>query len=733
MINNTDFFNGFDITLNSSDVTKLKPFGIDTAGTIMPLGSTVLAACVATVLIGGSTCASTDNSATVHLAMAAPVGTLLNPGTTGLLFTAIFSITGTTLPGGITIRYQNGCIVSSDGDLCVAFSNGTISTVPETTQNGGFDNSDTSMVYYATISTSTNNLGVSLQGAPTVTMPKVTYTATSQNGFNNTLVNPTPTLALGVIINGTGVRPTATLLPTSLDLTGVPRTTFNQTGSVTSAVQGGVYLVTVTATYSFTSLITGITSSLSAAYSLPYNVTDYTITPSPNPVTVQPATGQPVTITVAPIAGFNTLVKFGLTIPPATASAGVMAVYSSTTVSGGSGSTTLTVTTTTTTPAGTYSLTITSNSTLNGYTTAANKHTKLLTIKAGGFTISATAPSHAIGSYINSTVSITYLNAFTGTVSITNNTVPNLSCKAASPASFATNGTVTVSCRSDIIGTYSLLVIGTSGAVVRITTATFTFQTAFTISASTPSALKAGNAETSTVNVNYLNGFSGTILLTNNTIANLMCQPTTQSSFTATGTASVSCVSLVAGTYALTVNATSGPFIATTTITFTFLVQIHDVAVANPSVNPSGTINVGTKVDVTVILVNKGPADETITVVLLVSGGLTVGTPQGITIAGNHNQTVIFHWDTTGFGAKMYTLTVQVTLATGETNAESNNQILATDIGSSTLQSPAQTSAFDPTTIAIIGGVVAAAAVVGTILILRVRRKPSEETLPSAQ
>jgi len=722
MINDTDPFNGFDITVNSSDVTKLKPYGADLAGSIMPAGSITIVDCIGGILMSGSTCAATDNPTTVHLVVSGPFGFLASQGTTGLLFTAIFSITGTTSPGGVTIGYQDGCDdpkVSSHLPLCVFLSNGTLTPVPESVQTGGFDNSDTTLLPYATLSTTSTNLGASLAGAPTHALPTVTFTATAQNGFDTT---NTATLELATTVNGTGTRPTLTLSTSSVDLTGVPSQTFTQSGSVTSTVPAGVFIATVTGTYQTTDMVTFTTSSLSAAYSLQVNVTDYIINASPNPVTIQPAGSQPVTITITPKAQFNTLVKLGLTVPSATASAGIGATLSSFTISGGSGTSTLTVTTTTSTPAGTYTLTITSNSTLNGFTKI---HTVTLTIKAGGFTMSATSPSsQAVGVYATSTITIAYLNGFTGTIALTNNTVANLSCQAMSPLSVTTNGSATISCTSDVIGTYTLSIIGTSGPVVRSTTATFTVTAGFSISATSPASQKIGNAETSTITVTYIDGFTGTITLTDDNPTNLLCQPIIAPSFTTSGTTTISCESLIAGTYILTITATSGPFSASTTATFTFTIQTHDVAIANPSISPTSPVTVGAKITVTVQLQNKGPADENVSVSLLISGTLTVATTN-VLLPGNSNKNVTLTWDTSTYAADKYTLTVKIQLPTGETNTESNSQVLSQDIGTSTLQPVTPPPSIDPLTLAIIAGVVIAAAA-GSLLIVRRRRTPSD-------
>jgi hypothetical protein len=634
MINNTDPFNGFDITLNSSDTSKLKPYGVDLTGSMLPAGSTTLIVCVGGVLILGNICSATDNPTTVRVAAVGPFGFLSLQGATGLLFTAIFSISGTTPIGGVKISYQNGCpngSVAGAGKICVTVTNGTIIPVTEATRGGGFDNSNTATLPYATLSTTTINLGQSLAGAPTHALPSVTYTATAKNGFNT---SSTPQLTMAVAFNGTGIRPTVSLNTTFLDLTNLKRHNFTQTGNVPSTVPAGVYTATVTATYQTQDTITfGAISSLSAAYSLPVNVTDYVVSASPSPVRVQPPGSQPVTVTISPKGSFNTLVKLDLTIPTTTLSAGIGAAYSSSTVSGGSGISTLTITTTASTLVGTYTLTILSNSTLSGFT---KSHTTTLTIQITGFIMTATSP-----------------------------------------------GSQTV-----------------------------------------------GTAETSKITIGYLNGFSGTITLLDNTVTNLSCLAINPASFSANGTATVQCTSLVAGSYFLNIQATTSSRSISTTVIFTF--TFHDVAISSVTITPTGQAPVGTKITVTVQLQNKGGVDENVLVALLVDS-VTIQPTQNVTVLANSSQPVTLYWNSSKYTARAYNITITIQLSQGAINSESSQQILSKTIGSYSLQPVAGSSTFDTTTIAIVAGIIVAAAVAGSVLLFRSRRTPSNGAQPGTQ
>ena len=468
MINNTAPFIGFDIALNSSDVSKLRPYGADLTGSIMPTGSIRLTECIGGVLITGASCPSADNPSTVHLAVVGPFGFLSPPGATGLLFTAIFSIIGTTAPGGVTIGYQNGCDPgsSSNGNLCVALSNGTVTPVPESTQTGGFDNSDTTVLAYATLSTTAASLGSSLAGAPTHSLPTTTFSAMSQNGFNTT---STAQLSLAATINGTGIRPTVSLSAPIIDLTGVSQQTFTQTGTVPTNVPAGVYIATVTATYQTQDMVTFTTSSLSAAFSLQLAITDYSLGLNQTTISILAPGVKPVAVIVAPKAGFSGLVRLGVAIPATASSAGIGASLSTYTISGGTGTSILTVTTTASTPSGTFTLMINSNTTLNGFTRA---HAAMLTVGVGSasdFQISANPStlSAAPGYGMTSTITVISLNGFAGPVALSFAVTPvsGLSCSLSSTIislNFTISGTSILSCAGSI-GTYTVTITGSGG------------------------------------------------------------------------------------------------------------------------------------------------------------------------------------------------------------------------------------------------------------------------------
>src|SRR5205807_10055564 len=141
-VNGSDALNGFDVSLLVNHLF-LTPAGFDLTGTALPTPATIILECRQNVLIQGSVCAPTDSIDTFHLVVAGALGMLTTPPTSGLLFTAIFNVVGTTPAAGISVGFQTGCSSTSvSGGVCVTISNGSTTPVTETIQSGTlFDDS----------------------------------------------------------------------------------------------------------------------------------------------------------------------------------------------------------------------------------------------------------------------------------------------------------------------------------------------------------------------------------------------------------------------------------------------------------------------------------------------------------------------------------------------------------------------------------------------------------------
>ncbi len=177
-INGSDALNGFDVTLLVNHLF-LTPAGFDLTGTALPTPTTTILECRQNVLISGSVCAPTDTIDTFHVVIAGALGQLSTPPTSGLLFTAIYNVVGTTPAAGINVAFQTGCSGTSvSGGVCVTVSNGGVLPVPETVQSGTLFANSVNPPFVAITSSAPSV--TALRGAAG---PSVTITATAENGF----------------------------------------------------------------------------------------------------------------------------------------------------------------------------------------------------------------------------------------------------------------------------------------------------------------------------------------------------------------------------------------------------------------------------------------------------------------------------------------------------------------------------------------------------------------------
>ncbi len=306
-VNNSDTLNGFDITLKT-DHTILKPADADLTGSIVmnsPLSSPfVLSKCIGGIpKLGFCFSANLDTVDTINLALVAQG--ITSPGTTGLLFTAVYDITGTTSSTGTTFDFQKGCpstSISGSPNVCVTIINGTTTPDQETVITASFNNNKPPPTVTLTASPTTLgplNAGESAKSTITVT---------------NT-VSPGETVMLTV-------SPSSNALTATLNVGSV-----TGNGAVTLTVKvtvAGTYNVTVTGSY------TVATSALSQSVTV--NVVDFQIAANPTTIgPIIPGTSGTSTITITPLNGFSGTVT--LTALPST---GLTASVSPNSVTGSS-------------------------------------------------------------------------------------------------------------------------------------------------------------------------------------------------------------------------------------------------------------------------------------------------------------------------------------------------------------------------------------------------------------
>src|SRR5579859_1491156 len=302
---------------------------------------------------------------------------------------------------------------------------------------------------------------------------------------------------------------------------------------------------------------------------------DFSISATPSSQTVAQGASTNYSVTVATLSGTPETISFSVSGLPSGASAS----FNPTSVSN-SGSSTLNVLTSSSTPAGTYTLTITGAS-----NTTAHSTTVSLTVNApSDFSISAAPSSQTVtaGGSTSYTTSVSAINGFTGTVSLSVSGAPTGVTCGFNPTSISGgSGSATLTCATVITastGTVTLTITGTSGGLTHSTTVSLTVNPPpppdFSLSA-TPGTqtVTVGGSTSYTASVTPLNGFSGTVSLSVSGLpsgATGTLNPTSTSNGSGSSTLSISTTTTATtGSFTLTITGTSGGLTHSTTVTLT--------------------------------------------------------------------------------------------------------------------------------------------------------------------
>jgi len=205
--------------------------------------------------------------------------------------------------------------------------------------------------------------------------------------------------------------------------------------------------------------------------------------------------------------------------------------------------------------------------------------TNIFSTTAPDFQISVSPTSLSIqaGSSGTPTVTLTSVNGFAGSVSLAaTGAYASLSPAGVTLASGGTQTSVLTfsTTATTSPGSYIVTITGTGplthhDAVLAVTVTAPNTAPYFTVVASQPASVTSGSSSTSTITVGSVNGFGGTVTLTDTVPSGLTCTAISPSTVTGHGTASLSCTSTTPGTYTVTIKATSGTTSHTTTTTIT--------------------------------------------------------------------------------------------------------------------------------------------------------------------
>src|SRR5690242_17827219 len=243
--------------------------------------------CLGGVIIHGNSCPRTaSTSDTLELAVVGAPGQLTSPSTTGLLFTAIYNITGTTA-STISVDFQSGCSGTSVGpSVCVTIVNGSLTPSPETVQSAEFNNSNPPPF----ISVSSNS---SLVGPMSVgSIGHLRLNLTGENGWSSepcpcaARLSTPPSSSLTVVLNASIVN---------LASVGSVFVSMN-----VSSIIGGNFSAIVLVQYSIVDPRDFNTSTLVAHVSVTVVVAGFSVSASPlvvSPVLVGVSASSLVTVT----------------------------------------------------------------------------------------------------------------------------------------------------------------------------------------------------------------------------------------------------------------------------------------------------------------------------------------------------------------------------------------------------------------------------------------------------
>ena len=336
-----------------------------------------------------------------------------------------------------------------------------------------------------------------------------------------------------------------------------------------------------------------------------------------------------------------------------------------------------------------------------------------------GATLPNTVPADGTTS-ATSTIFVSPMKGFNGTVALSDLPVPaGLFCTAIVPATIPNgSGTASISCSSSVAGTYHVAIIGTSGEIRHDATATFTFAAFtfpdFTIAATSLVNMISATIVTSNVTVMPQGGFDSEVNLT------AIVYPSTGLSVSlvpqrlvlGSGTATASFSASAPRDYNVTITGMSKSL--SHRVTIVVRVTLAGLPDFEVSASPS-SINLETgSPSMTRIIVT--PSNGFAGVV-----GLAVEEPAGIScglrptsIQSSGTSTLTCHGTTAG----KYTITIK---ATGGTNQHSITVDLHVAALSPAAPAPTTSLGLAPAIFYVIIAGIAAVAVGGAVLALRLR------------
>src|SRR3989449_4949841 len=254
-------------------------------------------------------------------------------------------------------------------------------------------------------------------------------------------------------------------------------------------------------------------------------------------------------------------------------------------------------------------------------------HMGTVTFRFSDFKVGASDPAPVNpGESAVSTITVYLISGFYQPVVLTDTVPPGLDCGAITLDQIT--HTAALSCSSMTLGSFTVTIDGTSGALSRTTTATFPFAMLpdFTLTASSPVPVIVGTSAESIITVTPVNGFTGVVIVTDTAPVNLSCVSTSILNY---ATRVLVCTSVVAETYKVTVTGWSGTLSHSANTTFTFIPPPDFTFSANPA---NVTVQAGNTASSSLILTSLNGFSGTILLSIDSSSSLASLDPQSVTL-----------------------------------------------------------------------------------------------------
>ena len=302
---------------------------------------------------------------------------------------------------------------------------------------------------------------------------------------------------------------------------------------------------------------------------------DFTVMASPTNLSAPSGATATSTITVAPVKEFNGTVALAVTVAPD----GLTCKLSPASVSLGAGAS-QTSTLSCYGSAAVYTVTVTGAS-------GSKSRSAMITATIADYSVTASPTDIGAdsGGYATSTVTVSPVDLFTGTVALDSTSSPaGLTCTFSSTSlDVGSAQTSTLTCTGTDPGSFTVIITGSSGSLTHTATITMNIRDFALFSSPASVAIPSGFTARFEMNIASVNGFTGTVILSSTVQpAGPSCSlSTTSIMLGASQNSTLLCQSLAAGDYIVNVTGTSGPLVHSVSVRYSssqpraFLLEVN--------------------------------------------------------------------------------------------------------------------------------------------------------------